>query len=152
MTSQDRGELKIRETDPQRAADAAVSMIRQWFRLLARDRWEQAIAMIGRPKRYGIGWTVEIVRRAIEVETFGPGTRFRTAHPEGIVYSDPDTMTEPPDFWQKWAGIHHLKDGTGFAIDYPVPLNGEWSDLTAQFSFLRQPGGYEVELEDLHVL
>jgi hypothetical protein len=45
-----------------------------------------------------------------------------------------------------------LSDGSGFSLYHAVPLNGEWSDLTAQFEFLRRPNGLAVVLHDLHVL
>ena len=43
-------------------------------------------------------------------------------------------------------------DGRGYSFEYDLPLSGEWSDLTAQFEFLRRPSGYAVVLHDIHVL
>ena len=43
-------------------------------------------------------------------------------------------------------------DGSGYSVEHDVPLNGEWSDLTAQFEFVRFPKGYAVVLHDLHVM
>lgn len=102
--------------------------------------------MIDEPNCYGITWTPERIRQVVE-DTFGPGCRFRSQHPEGIRWSDPDELgdgghpeTYPHD------------DGSGFAFDHDVSLNGEWSDLTAQFKFHRRAQGYAVVLHDLHVL
>jgi hypothetical protein len=43
-------------------------------------------------------------------------------------------------------------DGSGYHFEYDIPLNGEWSDLTAIFRILKTPKGYVVFLNDLHVL
>ena len=50
------------------------------------------------------------------------------------------------------AMLWELADQSGYRLDHDVPLNGQWSDLTAQFEFLRRPGGFAVVLHDLHVL
>jgi hypothetical protein len=57
---------------------------------------------------------------------------------------------EPNTYGIRWSAP--LQDGTGFQFDYDLPLNGEWSDLTAQFEFLRRSDGYAVVLHDIHVL
>jgi hypothetical protein len=48
--------------------------------------------------------------------------------------------------------VVRIGDGSGYAVDHAVPLNGEWSDLTAQFEFLEEADGFAVVLHDLHVL
>jgi hypothetical protein len=37
-------------------------------------------------------------------------------------------------------------------IDFDVPLDGEWSDLTAQLEVIAVPDGWALFLYDLHVL
>lgn len=36
-------------------------------------------------------------------------------------------------------------------IDFDLPLNGEWSDLTAQFEVVAVSNGWTLLLRDLHV-
>ncbi|MCM2333539.1 MAG: hypothetical protein NDI82_06290 [Anaeromyxobacteraceae bacterium] len=44
-------------------------------------------------------------------------------------------------------------DSTGaFEVEYDMPLDGEWSDLTAQFTFRPHSEGYLGGLYDIHVL
>lgn len=43
-------------------------------------------------------------------------------------------------------------DGTGFAVDHDLALNGERSDFTAQFDFRKAGARYRVYLETFHVL
>ena len=47
---------------------------------------------------------------------------------------------------------HRRSHGAGFWLDYDVPLNGAFSDLTARFEFhWRAPQTLAVQLHDLHV-
>ena len=49
--------------------------------------------------------------------------------------------------------FYEYDDGSGYAIDYDIPLDGEWGDLTAQFSLKNETQGlYRICLYDLHVL
>src|SRR5262245_61205040 len=117
-----------------------LAVVREWFRLLATDRWEEASAMLDEPNQYGIKWTPQYNRYALDL-AFQPGCRFRVAHPEGPRFSDPDTASGV-----RHADVLPFNDGSGFSADHDVPLNGTWSDLTAQFEFKRRPGGLAVIL------
>jgi hypothetical protein len=132
--------IDIRE----RPEDTLIEFVRSWFRLLARGEWAKAIAAIDEPNMYGVRWTRDQITDLVK-DTFGAGTRFEAAH-GAPVFSDPDSATGTP---------HHsfgrLKAG-GFWLDHDVPLNGSYSDLTAQFEFLPRAGGFAVQLHDLHVL
>ena len=102
--------------------------------------------MIDRPAGSGHTWTPKMLRDSIE-DTFGPGTRFRSEHPEGPVFTPASTAR----------GISHLSiipyaDGTGYAVNHDVPLNGAFSDLTAQFEFTWDASALQVALYDLHVM
>lgn len=101
--------------------------------------------MIDGPNCYGISWTPDGIRQVVE-NSFGPGCRFRSRHPDGIRWTDPDELGD---------GGHpeiYLRDDGSYSFEHDVPLNGEWSDLTAQFEFQRRPQGFAVVLHDLHVL
>ena len=121
--------------------------VHEWFRMLARGDWDRACDALDEPNCYDITWTGESIRELI-ADTFGPGTTFAAAHAEGPQVCVPeavDVPAHPPH-------LYELDDGSGYALDHDVPLNGEWSDLTAQFEFLRRPGGFAVILHDLHVM
>jgi hypothetical protein len=126
--------------------DQLLAVIRDWFRLLAADRWEEASGMLDEPNMYGIRWTPEYIRYALDL-AYGPDCPFRAAHSEGPRFSDPETATGNPN-----AEVWTAQNESGFRADHDVPLNGAWSELTAQFEFLRRPGGLAVILHDLHVL
>ena len=121
-----------------------LNFVRTWFRLLARAEWDTALAMLDEPNSYGLRWTEEIIT-ALLSETFGPGTPF-VAEFGAPAFSDPDLTT---------GNAHHSfgeLNGGGFWLDHDVPLNGAFSDLTAQFEFRARPTGYAAVLHDLHVM
>jgi len=132
-------------TDPTNP-DELLGVIRDWFRLLAANRWDEASEMLDEPNCYGIRWTSEYIQYALD-SAYGPGCRFRVANPEGPQVTDPDDAIGTP-----CADVVAFDDGSGYSADHDVPLNGAWSELTAQFEFLRRPGGLAVVLHDLHVL
>jgi hypothetical protein len=120
-------EIPVEETFSQFASD--------WFRLVARGEIDIALAAIDEPTSYGIHWSADSIREAL-----------LDYSPHAIV-TDPADL--PPDVHQN---LFTFTDGTGFAFDCSVPISGQWSDLTAQFEFLRRPYGFAVILQDLHVL
>src|SRR5262245_39766308 len=120
------------------------SFARSWFKRLALGDWEAALSMLDEPNSYGTRWSqAEIV--AIVVDTFGPGTRF-AADFGAPVFSDPDVCSGSAR-----ESFGNLKGG-GFWLDSSVPLNGRFSDLTAQFEFHPRSSGFATRLQDLHVL
>jgi hypothetical protein len=120
---------------------------RAWFKLLAAGEWDRAFGQLDLPPRDGDPYTPDRFRREVEADHFGPGTRFARAHPEGVIYSDPDAV--PGD------GRPHVFDRGApdvYEFEHDVPLNGEWSDLTAGFEFIPAGDHYQVRLDWLHVL
>jgi hypothetical protein len=120
---------------------------RQFFRLAAADKLAQACAMLDEPNVYGQTWTPERITAVLR-ETFSPDTSYYSFHPEGPRFSTPDELVER----SQHVSFGAFEDGSGYWYDYAVPLNGEWSDLTAQFIFMRRPEGLAAILHDLHVM
>lgn len=102
--------------------------------------------MIDLPNAWGTTWTPESILKLV-AETFSPDTRFGATHPDGPAFTLVDETTRSDH-----VHLGSYEDGSGFWLDHDVPLNGEWSDLTAQFEFQKQPEGLAVVLIDLHVL
>lgn len=121
-----------------------IAFAQEWLKCLARADWDSALAMLDEPNSYGIRWTRQKVTDVLH-DTFGPTTRF--ARTKGIpVFSDPDLAS---------GSRRHsfgTTDGGGYWLDYDVPLNGEFSDLTAQFEFHPRASGHAAVLQDLQVL
>jgi hypothetical protein len=123
-----------------------VDFVKRWMKLLADNRLDDACALLDEPNYYGYMWTPELIRQTVN-EIFSPDTRFYIAHPEGPVFTDPFELKE-----QRHLEVIELSDENGYAFDYDIPLNGEWSDLTAQFEFLKRTNAFAVVLHDFHVL
>jgi len=108
---------------------------RRWCAIAANDL-AAALAMLDEPNHYGLAWTDERVRSLL-AETLS----------EQATFSLPETA--------RGGERHHfgrVNDGS-YWLDYDVPLNGEFSDLTAQFEFHPRNGdSFAVVLHDLHVM
>ncbi len=136
------------ETTQTECHERFMAFVRTWCKLLAQGCWKEACELLDEPNCYGISWTPESIRAFIEEDIYSPDTRFAREHPEGIIYTDPDEL-EP----QQRSELVAFSDHSGYCLDYDLPLNGEWSDITAQFEFLkREHNRYAVILHDLHVL
>jgi len=121
-----------------------IGFARAWFKHLARAEWVAALGMIDEPNSYGTRWTRESIT-ALVADTCGPDTRF-AAEFGPPAFSDPDSAKgHPHPSFGKF-------DAGGFWLDYDVPLNGAFSDLTAQFEFAPRRDRYAAILHDLHVL
>ncbi|MHB0961501.1 MAG: hypothetical protein ACYC0X_24210 [Pirellulaceae bacterium] len=126
--------------------DELIAFVRSWFDLLARGEVDKACALIDKPNSYGMRWTPETIIDLL-FDCFGPGTVFASLHPEG-----PHFTAVFQTKGNARADVIPFSDGSGFSVEHDVPLNGEWSDLTAQFEFLGKSPEFEVILHDLHVL
>ena len=67
-------------------------------------------------------------------------------------YGDSPAVTPPAQVSELRKDVYRYNDGSGFAVDYDLPVNGEWSDHTLQFDFRSTAEGMRVALDDLHVL
>ncbi|HSK73554.1 MAG TPA: hypothetical protein VK892_17790 [Pyrinomonadaceae bacterium] len=135
--------IKISPESPEKAI---LEFVKSWMKLLAENRLDEACVMIDEPNCYGIVWTPELIIETVN-ETFSPDTIFYEYFPEGPIFTDPYKLPE-----QKNREVIEFVDKSGYVFEYDIPLNGEWSDLTAQFEFLKRENGYAVILHDLHVM
>lgn len=110
---------------------------RDWFRLLARGAFADAVSRLDEPNSYGERWSVEKIQSVLRDYTRSESVR--VADPDAIAGDGSPRLVE-------------FADGSGYSFEHDVPLGAEWSDLTAQFEFLRRPSGYAVVLHDIHVL
>jgi hypothetical protein len=123
-----------------------LAFVRDWFRILASGDTATASNLIDEPNCYDIEWTPQYIRHAIDL-AFVPDCRFRLEHNGLAEFSDPDSAVGQPQF-----DVLPFDDGSGYSVHYDVPMNGVWSDLTAQFEFVFRDGQLAVILHDLHVM
>ena len=124
-----------------------IAWVRDWLDLLAADRAADACACLDEPNVYGMRWSPADLQELLE-NTFGPGTHFRKAHPDGPRFTP--VATAVGNARQAFGSYN---DGSGYWVEHDVALNGEFSDLTAQFEFRwRGERVLATGLHDLHVL
>ena len=117
---------------------------RTWCGLIALGDWDGALRMLDEPNHYGVVWTREGVVTVLEV-TFTEATVFAREF-GGPKFSAPDAAQG-----QERHSFGRSRDGS-YWLDYDVPLNGRFSDLTAQFEFRPRAHRFAAILHDLHVM
>jgi hypothetical protein len=127
--------------------DAEVQLLvfaRTWCTLVAQGDWTSAIGIIDEPNHYGVVWTRERVLAALN-ETFCEGTLFARE------FGRPTFSVPAAAKGRERHTFGRAQDGS-YWLDYDVPLNGHFSDLTAQFEFHPRPGRFAAMLHDLRVM
>ena len=113
--------------------------VRNWVRLLSIGKFDEAMKQIDAPNNHGVEWSKESVHKVLE-DYVGKGVKFSITDPNEMEGDGRPNLT-------MFNGLQ------GFAFDLDLPINGEWSDLTVQFEFIRKRKGYySVILHDIHVL
>jgi len=111
--------------------------IEAWFQQLSAGNWSEVISMLDEPNAYGVKWGESEIRNSIE----------EYSRSKLWVVTDAKSLDTSGH-----TSFGEFNDGSGYWLDYDIPLNGEWSDLTAQFEFRKRGTGYAVVLHDIHVL
>ena len=111
--------------------------IEVWLQQLSADNWGKVIGMLDDPNSYGVKWGEAEIRNSINA--YSRSKPWAVSDPKSLDISGHTSFGE-------------FNDGSGYWFDYDIPLNGEWSDLTAQFEFKKRGNGYAVVLHNIHVL
>ena len=119
-----------------------ILFIRNWVRLLSENNKAEAFGLLDK--------SAYLIKENIEYSTLIDlcFSMYYEDTPYPI-FTNPDEM----DLSRERISFYDYNDGSGFAVDYDLPLNKEWSDFTAQFEFKKIDDSlYSVSLEDIHVL
>jgi hypothetical protein len=141
----------VRVLPPDATDDEIVTLCREWVDLMAAGRTPEALDLLWIPDDYDDSQRWTPARLVGYIANYGnsqptpDGTRWTITPPEAAAVGERGAPRKPE--------VGRLDDhpSSGW-VDYDLPLNGEWSDLTAQFEFRRVEGGTRVSLYDLHVL
>ncbi|HEY1341314.1 MAG TPA: hypothetical protein VGF59_27580 [Bryobacteraceae bacterium] len=125
---------------PPDAADSQIlDAVRAWVVALAAEDYAGALVLV----EAGPHWTPELLRTVIanygSIEPMRDGSTYRVT-PPGSARGGP-----PPRHAVARAGDR-------ISVWFDLPLNGEWSDLTATFDVVRRHGGLVLVLDDVHVM
>ncbi|MCA9238081.1 MAG: hypothetical protein KDA44_21555 [Planctomycetales bacterium] len=119
--------------------DAGKSQIlafaKAWVALAASDCFEAALAEL-EPNRK-VPWSQAFLDE-LTFDHFGDGQQPRITDPTCVK----DLRIE----------AYEYNDGSGFAVDHDLPLDGKRSDFTVQLDFRKGPAEYLVYLDDIHIL
>lgn len=125
--------------NPSSLQDDVLKFLRRWVQLLSENRYPEAFAYLD---------------ISAEKNTIKDYPAFCRIINEYFNYKN-WRITDPslPDRHSERFDMCYYDDKSGFCCDYDLPVNNEWSDLTAQFSFKNIGGGlYRIYLENVHLL
>jgi hypothetical protein len=133
--------------------DEILAVCREWVDLVAAGRFRDAIDMLYIPASYDPSqhWTPESLQTYIG----NYGSWDPLADGSVVRVTPIETARIPADAPGRQPHANVVRpssDPRAGSVDLDVPLDGEWSDLTAQFEFAPVDGGIGISLYDLHVL
>ena len=133
-------------TFPKEASDEELlDGVKKWVDLLAEARFSEAYNLTAHDSYYE--WTPDLIRSVIA----GYGMPHEQGDPEHRISKIVETEGGgAPDWWvDRWENAEP-SNRLGF-VSFYLPLDGEWSDLTATFEVLRNKDHLVLVLQDIHV-
>lgn len=130
---------------PDATDDDLLAAAREWVSLLVDQDYEAATAFIYQPNPHAsFAWTPDRIQTLINnygsTQPMLDGRKF--------------VVTPLADAREGSTPTHevHRVGATEGDIWFDLPLNGQWSDLTALFNFIPHEGHIVLQLEDIHVM
>lgn len=130
-----------------------LALCRQWVDLVAAGQLDQAIDLLCVPDacHQEQRWTADTLRTYVgnygSWDPIGDGSFWCVTPIESARMPSDSPNFQPHADVCRYDGRPHSG-----CVDFDLPLNGEWSDLTAQFEFSPVDDGIGLSLYDLHVL
>jgi hypothetical protein len=129
----------------QEASDDEIrDAIRQWIDLLVADRYEDAHEMLFRLPNDP--WTPDLMRTVVRNYGFSEprddGQTFRVTARAEAIQKKRFPPSEDVEWWDDGEGVAH----------FDLPLNGEWSDVTAIIDIFKHGTERVLRLNDIDVL
>lgn len=122
--------------------EQVTKFIKDWTKLLSEGKYQEALDLLDQSanNKDNFVWTKEILKEVFL--DYGKIGRMP-------IINDPYLMGKEGNF----IDFFQYDDGSGWAVDYDIPLDGERGNLTAQFSFNKISGEmYSIFLQELHVM
>lgn len=135
---------------PTNASDAMIlDLVYQWVNLIATEQIEEAQALLSTQTAI-TQWTPELIQELIAAYEFPNHSASELPAritPIATARIDDISPRHTIDRWQS-------PDASGIvgSVEFDLPINGVWSDLTALFWIKQYPEGIALELNDIHVL
>lgn len=138
---------------PEDSTDAEIlDAVRVFVELLAKEKYAEAYEKFLPTSDREL--TPEIVKALIEGYGFAEPVENNDEPPLRVTSLNQMTESEPKDRQQvEWFDYHTERNAHVLGMaHYDLPLNGQWSDLTAIFDIIKVEGGIALSLYDIHVL
>jgi len=131
--------LSINSTD-----EEILNHIEEWVSDLAAEDYESAYKRTKHDPYYE--WTPELIKKVIN------GYGLPEPHPSGVTFKV-TPVKEAKGETPRQEVDRGPYDGNRFGyVYYDLPLDGEWSDLTASFRLEKQDKILVITLEEIHVM
>ena len=134
-----------------------LTAVSDWVNYLAQERYADALSMLYPVPGNSYPWTPDLLETVITnygfVEPRDDGRTFIVTPPEEAQASDGYMPVHNIRRYGKDA-IRELEGGVVRVahVLYDLPLNGEWSDVTAIFELYHIGDGLVLALNDVHVM
>jgi len=133
------------------SSEDVLVVVREWVVLLAKEKYEEAYQMTFHADSSLENWTPELMQTLVtnygSCEPMRNGTTYRVTALNDEIVSGRENPYREVNFFEK----KNRQNLVGH-VDFDLPLNGEWSDVTAIFNILEIEGSWVLWLEDIHVL
>ncbi|RDV12979.1 hypothetical protein DXT99_22190 [Pontibacter diazotrophicus] len=121
--------------------DECTLFMRDWVKLLSENKYDEACNFLDEPEDNGVCfiWDGESLK---EERSGYYGNK-------GL-----STINNPYRMDSERERIRFIgyEDGSGYAVNYDLPIDGEWTKLRAEFSFNQNAAGlYEILFEGVYV-
>jgi hypothetical protein len=130
--------------------DSILRMVREWIGLVSKHDFVSASDYLTPVPGAKVVYSPDVIK-----EAFGRySRRYREADPSARDAFFPKVSDPTPIDKGGENLVIYGRTGVGIAfVEYDVPIDGRWSDLTASFFVLPvDGGGFGLGLEDVHVL
>ncbi len=135
------------------ADETVLDAVRQWIELLVAERYAEAVGQLYQPSDTG-GWTPQLVEALVtnygQVDPRADGKVYRATSTGNAVTQRRINPYQDVE-WFPHDSAQYARGVVGF-VTFDIPLNGEWSDVTATFLVHKVVDKLLLELEDMHVL
>ena len=118
--------------------DDLIKHIRSWFDLIASDQIEDACKQLDEPNKAGIVWTPQKVMEAV-------ATALHIKNDSALITRSAASTGSPE------VRVFRLLNGSGYAVEHRVPLNGQYCNVIAIFEFLWRRKALAFVLDGLYV-
>lgn len=139
----------MKRLDPRAGEQEVLAAVKEWVRLLADGRYQDACEYLYPGEQ---SWSPDKLK--LIISNYGSqtphwsGKKFKVTYLEWT--PEEEARLEPMVLWRTDAPPE--EDPDRGSVKYDLPLNGEWSQLSAIFNLFVVDGALVLELEDIEVL